>query len=107
MTDDATARLLDRFLAGLGAFTPLARRPHRGHSPLATIAGAERPYVTWAHDRLPRRPVTPVPRRRELHALGRVPHAERPGNLPAYGAGGTRAPCPRRPPGSGRRAGPS
>ncbi|WP_329287040.1 nucleotidyltransferase [Streptomyces sp. NBC_01455] len=131
MTDDATARLLDRFLAGLDAFAPLAlwahgslaggdyqegrsdldliavlpdpvplatvrglvrlhhrlredqplaRRLHCGYPTPATLAGAERSYVTWAHDRLLRRPVTPVTRR-ELHAFGRVLHGERPEGL--------------------------
>jgi hypothetical protein len=130
MTDDATARLLDRFLAGLRALAPVAvwahgslaggdyqqgrsdldmiavlegpislatvrrlARLHRGlrDEPLArklhcsyltpdTLAGAERSHLTWAHNGLMRRPVTPVTRR-ELHAFGLVRHGDSPGDL--------------------------
>ncbi|MGW3633418.1 nucleotidyltransferase [Streptomyces sp. NPDC005122] len=131
MTDDATARLLDRFLAGLDAFAPLAlwahgslaggdyqegrsdldliavlrdpvplvtvrrlvrlhhrlrddqplaRRLHCGYLTPATTADAGRSHITWAHDRLLRRPVGPVTRR-ELHAFGRVLHGPRPEGL--------------------------
>jgi hypothetical protein len=44
------------------------------------MAGAERSYVTWAHDGLMRRPVTPVTRR-ELHAFGLVLHGKPPEDL--------------------------
>ncbi|WP_406329045.1 nucleotidyltransferase domain-containing protein [Streptomyces sp. NBC_00203] len=131
MTDEGTARLLDRFLADLRALAPVAVWAHgslaggdyqegrsdldliavlegpvslgairklvrlhrrlRADEPLAgklhcsyltpdTMAGAERSYVTWAHDRLMRRPVTPVTRR-ELHAFGLVLHGKPPEDL--------------------------
>lgn len=131
MTDDATARLLDRFLTELRALAPVALWAHgslaggdyqegrsdldliavlegsfslsavcgvarlhrelRAEEPLAeklhcsyltpeTMAGAERSYVTWAHDGLMRRPVTPVTRR-ELHAFGLVLHGKPPEDL--------------------------
>ncbi|MFD5076811.1 nucleotidyltransferase [Streptomyces sp. NPDC058371] len=131
MTDDATARVLDRFLAELRALAPVAVWAHgslaggdyqegrsdldmiavlRGPVPLATVrrlarlhrglrddeplarklhcsyltpdtlAGAERAHLTWAHNGLMRRPVTPVTRR-ELHAFGLVRHGVPPGDL--------------------------
>ncbi|MFF4351970.1 nucleotidyltransferase domain-containing protein [Streptomyces sp. NPDC001530] len=130
MTDDATARLLDRFLTDLRAFAPVALWAHgslaggdyqQGRSdldliavledpvslatvrkvvrlhrrlraePLAaklhcsyltpdSMAGAERSYLTWAHNRLMKRPVTPVTRR-ELHAFGLVLHGKPPEDL--------------------------
>ncbi|MEU9368670.1 nucleotidyltransferase domain-containing protein [Streptomyces avermitilis] len=131
MTDDATARLLDRFLADVHALAPVAVWAHgslaggdyqegrsdldliavlegpvrlgaarevarlhrrlRADEALAeklhcsyltpdTVAGAERSYLTWAHDHLMRRPVTPVTRR-ELHAFGLVLHGSAPKDL--------------------------
>ncbi|MET8137648.1 nucleotidyltransferase domain-containing protein [Streptomyces sp. NPDC005251] len=131
MTDEATARLLDRFLADLRALDPVAVWAHgslaggdyqegrsdldliavledpvrlgtvrelirlhrrlRAEEPLAaklhcsyltpgTAAGAERSYLTWAHNGPLRRPVTPVTRR-ELHTFGRVLHGLRPADL--------------------------
>ncbi|MCT9004952.1 nucleotidyltransferase domain-containing protein [Streptomyces rhizosphaerihabitans] len=131
MTDEATVRLLDRFLADLRAFDPVALwahgslaggdyqerrsdldlvavlddpvrfgtvreliRLHRrlcADEPLAgklhcsyltpgTAAGAERSYITWAHNGPMYRPVTPVTRR-ELHAFGRVLHGVPPADL--------------------------
>ncbi|WP_406167451.1 nucleotidyltransferase [Streptomyces sp. NBC_00996] len=131
MTDDATARLLDRFLADLRLLAPVALWAHgslaggdyqegrsdldliavlegpislgtvrkvvrlhrrlRADEPLAdklhcsyptpdTMAGAERPYLTWAHNHLLKRPVTPVTRR-ELHAFGLVVQGTPPEDL--------------------------
>ncbi|GGN68507.1 nucleotidyltransferase [Streptomyces albiflavescens] len=131
MTDDATARLLDRFLAELRDLAPVALWAHgslaggdyqegrsdldliavlagpvslgtvrkvvrlhrrlRADEPLAdqlhcsyatpdTAAGAERSYLTWAHNHLMKRPVTPVTRR-ELHAFGLVLHGKPPEDL--------------------------
>ncbi|MFG2383074.1 nucleotidyltransferase domain-containing protein [Streptomyces avermitilis] len=131
MTDDATARLLDRFLADARALAPVAVWAHgslaggdyqegrsdldliavlEGPVPLHTVrevarlhrrlradealaeklhcsyltpdtvVGADRSYLTWAHDRLMKRPVTPVTRR-ELHAFGLVLHGKPPEDL--------------------------
>ncbi|MFD4528969.1 nucleotidyltransferase domain-containing protein [Streptomyces sp. NPDC058470] len=129
--DDATARLLDRFLTELRALAPVAVWAHgslaggdyqegrsdldliavledpvspgtvwevvrlhrrlRAEEPLAVklhcsylildnLADAERSYVTWAQNRLMKRPVTPVTRR-ELHAFGLVLHGKPPEDL--------------------------
>lgn len=127
--DDATRRLLDRFLAALRDLGPVAVWAHgslgggdyqegrsdldlvavlpevtagtvwrvaRLHArlrglPLAgklhctyltpgTAAGAERRHLTWAHEQLFKRTVTPVTRR-ELHTFAVVLHGEPPGNL--------------------------
>ncbi|WP_151478475.1 nucleotidyltransferase domain-containing protein [Streptomyces albicerus] len=128
--DHATARLLDRFLAGLKELRPAAAWAHgslaggdyqegrsdldliavlddpitartvwrvaRLHArlraePLAahlhcsyltprTAAGTEWRHLTWAHEQLFKRPVTPVTRR-ELHTFGLVLHGESPEDL--------------------------
>ena len=131
MTDDATARLLDRFLTDVRALAPVAVWAHgslaggdyqedrsdldliavlegpislgtrrkvvrlhhrlRADEPLAkklhcsyltpdTMVGAQRSYLTWAHNHLLKRPVTPVTRR-ELHAFGLVLHGKPPEGL--------------------------
>jgi len=129
--DDATNRLLDRFLSELRPLAPVAVWAHgslaggdyqEGRSDLdliavledpgslrtvrevirlhkrlrvdellavklhcsyltpETMAGAERSYATWAHNRLLKRPVTPVTRR-ELHDFGLVLHGRPPHGL--------------------------
>ncbi|MEV7017716.1 nucleotidyltransferase domain-containing protein [Streptomyces sp. NPDC093991] len=50
---------------------PLADGLHCTYLTPGTAAGAERRHLTWAHERLFRRTVTPVTRA-ELHAFGRV-----------------------------------
>ncbi|TPQ16157.1 nucleotidyltransferase domain-containing protein [Streptomyces sporangiiformans] len=45
-----------------------------------TVGGAERRHLTWAHEHLFKRPVTPVTRR-ELHTFGLVLHGEPPMGL--------------------------
>ncbi|AVH59404.1 MULTISPECIES: nucleotidyltransferase domain-containing protein [Streptomyces] len=64
----------------LRADEPLAVKLHCSYLTPDTLAGAERSYATWAHDRLLKRPVTPVTRR-ELHAFGRVLHGASPEEL--------------------------
>ncbi|KMS80036.1 nucleotidyltransferase [Streptomyces leeuwenhoekii] len=59
---------------------PLAGRLHRTYLTPATAAGAERRHLTWAHEELLTRPVTPVTRR-ELHAFGRGLHGAPPAAL--------------------------
>ncbi|OYP18271.1 nucleotidyltransferase [Streptomyces sp. FBKL.4005] len=64
----------------LRAATPLARKLHCGYPTPDTLADPERAHLTWAHEGLLRRPLTPVTRR-ELHAFGRVLHREAPAAL--------------------------
>ncbi|NEY30863.1 nucleotidyltransferase [Streptomyces sp. PRKS01-65] len=59
---------------------PLAGRLHCTCLTPATAATAGRRHLTWAHEELLTRPVTPVTRR-ELHAFGRVLHGAPPAGL--------------------------
>ncbi len=59
---------------------PLTAKLHCTYMTPATAADAERKHLTWAHERLFRRTVTPVTRR-ELHTFGLVLHGEPPGSL--------------------------
>ncbi|MGW4030313.1 nucleotidyltransferase [Streptomyces sp. NPDC004838] len=52
---------------------PIAAKLHCGYVPAAELADVPREHVTWAHQELFRRPVSPVTRR-ELHEFGRVLH---------------------------------
>ncbi|MFF0381028.1 nucleotidyltransferase [Streptomyces sp. NPDC004286] len=52
---------------------PLAGKLHCSYLTPPTAADPERSHLTWAHDGVRRRPVTPVTRR-ELHEFGRVLH---------------------------------
>ncbi len=59
---------------------PLAGLLHCSYLTPATADGADRRHLTWAHERLFKRTVTPVTRR-ELHAFGRVLLGEPPKGL--------------------------
>ncbi|MFI1734618.1 nucleotidyltransferase domain-containing protein [Streptomyces acidicola] len=62
---------------------PLVGKLHCTYLTPARAAGAERRHLTWAHEELFKRTVTPVTRR-ELHTFGLVLHGEPPeGLLPA------------------------
>ncbi|WP_282702139.1 nucleotidyltransferase domain-containing protein [Streptomyces sp. CC219B] len=62
---------------------PLAAKLHCTYLTPATADDTDRSHLTWAHQKLFRRPVSPVTRR-ELHAFGRVLHGRGPaGLLPA------------------------
>ncbi|MEV6587206.1 nucleotidyltransferase domain-containing protein [Streptomyces acidicola] len=62
---------------------PLVGKLHCTYLTPARAAGAERRHLTWAHEELFKRTVTPVTRR-ELHTFGLVLHGESPeGLLPA------------------------
>ncbi|MBA2812112.1 nucleotidyltransferase domain-containing protein [Streptomyces sp. KM273126] len=62
---------------------PLVDKLHCTYLTPARAAGAERRHLTWAHEELFKRTVTPVTRR-ELHTFGLVLHGESPeGLLPA------------------------
>ncbi|MEU5522216.1 nucleotidyltransferase domain-containing protein [Streptomyces sp. NPDC047860] len=60
--------------------TPLAGRLHCTYLTPDTAAGAGRRHLTWAHERLFKRPVTPVTRT-ELHTFGRVLHGAPPADV--------------------------
>ncbi|MDH6216177.1 nucleotidyltransferase domain-containing protein [Streptomyces pseudovenezuelae] len=64
----------------LRAAEPLAVKLHCSYLTPAPTADTDRSHLTWAHDLLMRRPVTPVTRR-ELHAFGRVLHGLAPAEL--------------------------
>lgn len=57
---------------------PLAGQLHCTY--LTPAADPDRRHLTWAHEQLFKRPVTPVTRR-ELHAFGRVLHGKAPTDL--------------------------
>lgn len=59
---------------------PLVAKLHCSYLTPGTAADAERRHLTWAHQRLFKRPVTPVTRR-ELHTSGTVLSGERPEHL--------------------------
>ena len=76
----STARRVVRLHRGLRKLGPLAGKVHCSYLTPGTTADADRSHLTWAHDRLMRRPVTPVTRR-ELHAFGLVLHGKPPEGL--------------------------
>ncbi|MGC9538653.1 nucleotidyltransferase [Streptomyces sp. UG1] len=59
---------------------PLAGLLHCSYLTPATANGADRRHLTWAHEELFKRPVSPVTRR-ELHAFGGVLHGKAPADL--------------------------
>ncbi|MCX4909676.1 nucleotidyltransferase domain-containing protein [Streptomyces sp. NBC_00878] len=59
---------------------PLVGKLHCSYLTPGTAAGAERRHLTWAHEQLFKRTVTPVTRR-ELHTFGLVLEGEPPGSL--------------------------
>ncbi|MET7686139.1 nucleotidyltransferase domain-containing protein [Streptomyces sp. NPDC005423] len=59
---------------------PLATKLHCSYMAPEALDDPGLPHLTWAHDHVLRRPVTPVTRR-ELHAFGRVLHGPAPARL--------------------------
>jgi hypothetical protein len=59
---------------------PLAAQLHCTYLTPETVEDSGRPHLTWAHEQLFKRPVTPVTRR-ELHTFGRVLHGKAPVGL--------------------------
>jgi hypothetical protein len=59
---------------------PLAGHLHCSYLTPATADGIDRRHLTWAHEQLFKRPVSPVARR-ELHTFGRVLHGAPPKKL--------------------------
>ncbi|MFJ9539847.1 nucleotidyltransferase domain-containing protein [Streptomyces sp. NPDC101225] len=64
----------------LGRDVLLASRLHCSYLAVSELDDAARSPLTWAHEELTHRPVTPVTRR-ELHAFGRVLHGRPPAGL--------------------------
>ncbi|MFF4271463.1 nucleotidyltransferase domain-containing protein [Streptomyces sp. NPDC001536] len=59
---------------------PLAAQLHCTYLTPDAVENSARPHLTWAHEQLFKRPVTPVTRR-ELHTFGRVLHGKDPAGL--------------------------
>lgn len=59
---------------------PLAPNLHCTYLTPDAVENSARPHLTWAHEQLFKRPVTPVTRR-ELHTFGRVLHGKGPAGL--------------------------
>ncbi|MEU3862682.1 nucleotidyltransferase domain-containing protein [Streptomyces sp. NPDC028722] len=64
----------------LGSSIPLASKLHCSYPTATELDGPERSHVTWAHEELMRRAVTPVTRR-ELHDFGLVLYGQAPAAL--------------------------
>ncbi|MCF2530749.1 nucleotidyltransferase domain-containing protein [Yinghuangia soli] len=64
----------------LAAATPLAAKLHCSYLATTEAADPARAHLTWAHEELMHRPVTPVTRR-ELHSFGLVLHGTPPDAL--------------------------
>ncbi|MYS21218.1 hypothetical protein GA0115240_127714 [Streptomyces sp. DvalAA-14] len=64
----------------LGRAVPLAAKLHCSYLAAAELDDPARSHLTWAHEELMRRPVTPVTRR-ELHEFGRVLYGRPPAGL--------------------------
>jgi Nucleotidyltransferase domain len=64
----------------LGRAVPLASKLHCSYPAVTELDDPARSHVTWAHEELMRRPVTPVTRR-ELHDFGLVLYGEAPAAL--------------------------
>ncbi|MDX3003447.1 nucleotidyltransferase domain-containing protein [Kribbella solani] len=64
----------------LGEVTPLASKLHCSYPVVAELDDSVHPHLTWAHEELMHRPVTPVTRR-ELHEFGLVLYGQPPADL--------------------------
>ncbi|MGQ4385727.1 nucleotidyltransferase [Streptomyces sp. SAS_270] len=76
----AGVRGVVRLHRGLRKAGPLAENVHCSYLTPDAMADVDHSHLTWAHDRLMRRPVTPVTRR-ELHAFGLVLDGKPPEDL--------------------------
>ncbi|MEV7010123.1 nucleotidyltransferase domain-containing protein [Streptosporangium sp. NPDC051022] len=61
----------------LGADVPLSAKLHCSYAAVTELDDPERPHLTWAHEEIMHRPITPVTRR-ELHGFGLVLYGEPP-----------------------------
>ncbi len=64
----------------LAGAIPLASKVHCGYPVLTELDDPPRSHLTWAHEELMHRPITPVTRR-ELHDFGRVLYGRPPAGL--------------------------
>ncbi|MER6526380.1 nucleotidyltransferase domain-containing protein [Streptomyces sp. NPDC001508] len=64
----------------LGNVIPLASKLHCSYPVVTELDDPAQPHLTWAHEELMHRPVTPVTRR-ELHDFGLVLHGQSPADL--------------------------
>lgn len=64
----------------LGRVFPLASKLHCSYPAVTQLDDPERSHLTWAHEELMRRPITPVTRR-ELHGFGLVLYGRTPADL--------------------------
>lgn len=64
----------------LGRINPLASQLHCSYPALTELDDPVRPHLTWAHEELMHRPITPVTRR-ELHDFGLVLYGRPPAGL--------------------------
>ncbi|MFE9458765.1 nucleotidyltransferase [Streptomyces californicus] len=76
----AEERQLGEMHRNLGSVTPLASKLHCSYPVVTALADPAQPHLTWAHEELMHRPVTPVTRR-ELHVFGLVLHGRSPAGL--------------------------
>ncbi|WP_255945459.1 nucleotidyltransferase domain-containing protein [Streptomyces odontomachi] len=73
----AEERQLGEVHEALGRDIPLASRLHCSYPAVTELDDPARSHLTWAHEELMHRPITPVTRR-ELHAFGLVLHGRPP-----------------------------
>ena len=76
----AEEQRLSEVHGSLRGTSPLASGLHCSYCAAAQLDDPARPHLTWAHEELMRRPVTPVTRR-ELHEFGLVLHGREPAAL--------------------------
>jgi hypothetical protein len=73
----AEEQRLSEMHESLGGAIPLASQLHCSYCAAAELDDPARPHLTWAHQELMRRPVTPVTRR-ELHDFGLLLYGKEP-----------------------------
>jgi hypothetical protein len=76
----AEERALEEMHKSLGRSVELASKLHCSYCVVGELDDSERSHLTWAHEELMRRRVTPVTRR-ELHDFGLVLYGEEPAAL--------------------------
>jgi hypothetical protein len=76
----AEEQRLSEMHESLAGAMPLASQLHCSYCAVAELDDPARPHLTWAHEELMRRPVTPVTRR-ELHDFGLLLYGKEPAAL--------------------------
>ncbi|MFD7876540.1 nucleotidyltransferase domain-containing protein [Streptomyces sp. NPDC059766] len=77
---EAERQQLGEVHRNLARAVPLALKLHCGYPVVTELDDPTHPHLTWAHEELMHRPVTPVTRR-ELHEFGLVLHGRPPADL--------------------------